>query len=285
MKILYHIALCLMLQGAGRLAGQELMHKASKVDEKKYTKGIDAISIRGEKASISVKGWSGTEVKILLRPVSRNTDKTQAITDLKYIRYEAVQEGSQLVVTNSFEGELEKINSNLSMEIEVLAPFSMPVQITNLYGPVLIENFATVTANVSFGSLSLANISSDCSLTARYADIGLNSISGKLVIKAEKSDIRAKALGGTSVIECSYGEANLDLAPYGQLHVNAYRTGLTVEVDVYEDYSYRLEAKNGYVYLPQGKQIRDKVVDIQHAGASRLVDLNTSYCDINIITK
>ncbi len=285
MKILNYIALCLILQGAGNLAGQELLHKASKVDERTYVKGISKISIRGEKASVSLQGWNRSEVKVLLRPVSRNTDKEQAIADLKYIRYDAIQEGNLLVITNSFEGELEQFTSNLSMEIEVLVPFSMPAQITNLYGPVQIENLASVSANVSFGSLSLTSISSNCSIAVRYSDIELNSISGKLDIKAEKSDIRAKTLSGTSTINCSYGEAHLALVSNGNLAVKAYRTGLTVEVDVFEKFRYLLDAKGGNINLPQGKKIRDKVVNIQPAGASGQIDLSTSYCDISIITK
>jgi len=285
MKIPFLLFLGLMLQFAGELAGQELMHKASRLEEKNYSKGVSSVSIRGEKASVSVRGWNGSEVKVIFRPVSRNSDKRLAIADLNYIRYLAVQEGEKLVISNTFEGEMDKITSNLSIEIELMVPVSMPVQVTNLYGPVIMGNLATAKANVSFGSLSLNNISSSCQIEVRYTDIELQSISGKMELKAGKSDIRARGLGGESAIDCSYGKVELALAPNAQVVVRAYRTAISVEVHEPDQYSYRLEAKQGSIFLPQAQPIKNNMVDIQHPGVSGKLDLSTSYCDISIITK
>jgi hypothetical protein len=58
------------------------------------------------------------------------------------------------VIRNSFRGQLEQITSNLSIVIEIFMPSSVPAEITNLYGPVESGNLASMTANVSFGSLA-----------------------------------------------------------------------------------------------------------------------------------
>ena len=285
MKIFHYIALCLILLSAGNLAGQEVIHKASGSIEKTFGKGISEVTVYGEKASVSVKGWGGSEVKVLLRPVSRNRNKEQAIADLKYIHYYVEKEGDRLVIRNSFKGKLEQITSNLSMEIEVLMPTSIPVDITNLYGPVEIENLASVSANVSFGSLSMTDIRSTCSITTRYSDIKLTSIHGRLVINAEKSDIRATALSAATEISCSYGKAELELAGTGLLTVKGYRTTVDITVDDFEKYRYSLKAPQGKINLPQGKQIRNEPVEIQPPSPAGLIDVTTSYCDITISTK
>lgn len=285
MKMFHYIALCLILQGAGNLAGQEVIHKASGSAERTFGKGISGVTVYGEKASVSVKGWSGSEVKVLFRPVSRNRDKEQAIADLKYIHYYVEKEGDRLVIRNSFKGKMEQITSNLSMEIEILMPASLPADITNLYGPVEIDNIASVSANVSFGSLSMTDIRSTCSITTRYSDIKLTSIHGRLVINAEKSDIRATALSAATEISCSYGKADLELTGTGPLVIKGYRTTVDVTVNEFEKYQYNLKAPQGKINLPQGKQIRNGPVEIQHANPAGLIDVTTSYCDITISTK
>ena len=285
MKIFYFIALCLVLQGAGSLAGQETLHKASRVDERSFGKGISRITVYGEKASVTVKGWSGSEVKVLLRPVSRNRDREQAIADLKYIHYSAEKENDNLVVRNSFKGKLEQITSNLSMEIEIYMPASLPAEITNLYGPVEISNLACATAVVSFGSLKITNISTECRVTTRYSDMELNSIRGVLLVNGEKSDILATDLTAATTINCSYGEADLGVSGTGPFTVKGYRTAVEIIVKDFDDYSYSLKAPHGTIKLPDGRQIRNEPAEIRHANAAGFVDVTTSYCDITVSTK
>ncbi len=285
MTILRYISLCLILLATGNVAGQGTVNKASRVEEKTFAKEISRVSVYGEKASVSVKGWSSTEVKVLLRPVSRNLDKEQAKDDLKYIQYYAEKEGDRLVIKNSFKGKLEQITSNLSMEIEVFMPASVPVEVTNLYGPVVISSIAGVTANVSFGSLSVTDISSMCSITARYSNIELTSAGGNIDIKSEKSDIRARALSATTTIDCSYGTADLEFTGTGLLLVKGYRTTVTVSVDEFEKHRYSLEARQGKVILPGSRQAGSGPLEINHPGTAGLIDLTTSYCNLTISTK
>ncbi|HNT94396.1 MAG TPA: hypothetical protein PKJ71_11945 [Bacteroidales bacterium] len=285
MKILYCIALCLAFQGAGSLAGQEILHKASGTDERSFTKGISMITVFGEKASVTIKGWSSSEVKVLLRPVARNRNRDQAIADLKYIRYSAETEGNKLVVRNSFKGQMEQITSNLTMEIEIYMPHSVPAEITNLYGPVDIMNLNTVTAIVSFGSLKVDKISSECMITTRYTDMELSSIRGVLVVNAEKSDILTTDLNASTTINCSYGEAAIGLAGKGPFTVRGYRTAIEINVENFENYSYNLKAPHGRVLLPEGEEAGSEAVELTHRAPAGLIDVSTSYCDITISTK
>ncbi|HCM60333.1 MAG TPA: hypothetical protein DIS74_08185 [Bacteroidales bacterium] len=285
MKILQYMAMSLVLLGTWDLAAQEVMQKASRTDERSFGKEISEVHVYGEKASVTVKGAAVSEVKVLLRPVSRNRRKEQAAADLKYIRYSAEKEGDILVIRNSFRGEPEPVSSNLSMEIEIIMPSSLPVKITNLYGPVEVSNLASVTANVSFGSLRLSDISSATGVTARYSDLELTSIQGRLDLRLEKSDILAKALGAATVINCSYGRADIELAGSGPLVVKGYRTTVNVSVDEPEKYQYTLKAPQGRIITSDGKQYRNQPVDIIPRVPAGLVDVTTSYCDITIAKK
>lgn len=285
MKILQYVAMSLVLLGTCNLSAQEVMQKASRTDERSFGKGISGVHVYGEKASVTVRGADVNEVKVLLRPVSRNRIKEQAAADLKYIHYSAGKEGDILVIRNSFRGELEQITSNLSMEIEIIMPSSLPVKVTNLYGPVEASNLTSVTADVSFGSLRLTDISSATGVTARYSDLELTSIRGKVDIRAEKSDILTKALGAAAVISCSYGTAVIELLGSGPLVVKGYRTTVNISVDEPEKYQYTLKALQGRITMADGKQYRNQPVEINPEFPSGLVDVTTSYCDIKIAKK
>jgi len=285
MKIHLHMALTLFMLTSSSLAGQDMVHKASGVDERSFGKGVSRVSVYGEKASVIVKGWSSPEVKVVLRPVSRNSDRDKAVADLKYIQYYAEKEGDRIVIRNSFRGELEKITSNLSIVIEVFMPSSVPAEITNLYGPVVISSLADVTASVSFGSLAITDVSSTCTLTARYSNTELISIRGTLDINSEKSDIRARALSAATSIKCSYGRADLDFEGTGPLTVKGHRTTVEINVDDFRRYSYNLNAPQGKVILPGGVQAEKDKAEIRHPGNAGMIDVTTSYCDITITTK
>jgi len=285
MKILQYMTLSLVLLGTCDLAAQEVMQKASGSDERSFGKGISAVSVYGEKASVTVRGAAVSEVKVLLRPVSRNKNKEQAVADLKYIHYSAEKEGDILVIRNSFRGELEQITSNLSMEIEIIMPSSLPAEITNLYGPVEAANLASVTAIVSFGSLRLTDISSSTAITARYSDMELTSVRGKADIEAEKSDIMMMATEAATVINCSYGKADIELTGYGPLIVKGYRTTVDISLDEPDKYQYALRASQGRVIMYDGKQYRNQPVEIKPLNPAGLIDVITSYCDITIAKK
>lgn len=285
MKILQYMAMSLVLLGTCDLTAQEVIQKVSRTDERSFGKGISGVRVYGEKASVTVRGAAVSEVKVILRPVSRNRSREQAAADLKYIRYSAGKEGDILVISNSFGGEPEPVSSNLSMEIEIIMPTSLPVKITNLYGPVEVSNLASVTANVSFGSLRLTDISSATGVTARYSGLELTSIRGKVDLMSEKSDILMKDLGAATVINCSYGTADIELAGSGPLTVKGYRTTVNISVDEPEKYQYTLKAPQGRIIMSDGKQYRNQPVDIIPRFPEGLVDVTTSYCDITIAKK
>lgn len=285
MKILRHIILALLLLASGSLAGQDMVHKASGAYERSFGKSVSRVSVYGEKASVTVKGWSSPEVKVVLRPVSRNSDREKAVADLKYIKYYVEKEGDRLVIRNSFMGKLDQITSNLSIVIEIFLPSSVPAEITNLYGPVVISNLNDITATVSFGSLAITDVGSECIITARYSDMELTSLRGSLAVRSEKSDILARELSAASTLDCSYGTASLEFSGTAPLTVKGHRTTVEINVDDFRRYSYNLNAPQGKVILPGGGQAEKDKAEIRHPGNAGLIDVTTSYCDITITSK
>lgn len=285
MKLLHHIVLTFVILWTCNLTGQEVIQKASRSDLRSYGKEIKMVSVFGEKATVTVRGADVTEVKVLLRPVSRNSDREKAAADLKYINYSVEKEGDRLIIRNFFRGNPGQITSNLSMDIEIVMPHSVQAVITNLYGPVKISNIALVNATVSFGSLHLTGISSESIIKARYSDMELEAVCGKLEITSEKSDINVAALDAATVINCSYGTAELETAGPGPLIVRGYRTTVNIMADEPGKYQYNLRSAQGTIIMPDGKQYRNQPVEVTPLSPAGLIDVTTSYCDITIAKK
>lgn len=285
MKILRVISFILVLMNFNELMPQEVIHKAFLEKEKLFGQEIKEITIVGEKASISVRGWNGNHIKTILRPVARNMDKDIAISDLKYIGFYADQEGDKLVVRSFFKGNAEKVKSNLSIEIEMLVPNGIPLAITNFYGSVIVENIFNADVDVSFGSIKMKDIKQSGRIVSRYSDIEGINMNGMLDIHSEKSDIILKGLNAATEVSSSYGKAEIELIGNSPVTIHGFRTTIEIGVDDFEKFNYRLSAREGEIILPYRNYNKMETLEINNPGAGNLVDISTSYCDISITTK
>ncbi|MEZ5070232.1 MAG: hypothetical protein R2751_04490 [Bacteroidales bacterium] len=247
------------------LAGQDPIHKASRQEVQTFSRDMEGVLVQGEKAVVTVKGWDRDQVQVTLRPVARNQEAARAAADLRFVQYAVGREANTLVIRNSFRGEgLDKITSNLSMEIEILLPETLPVSVTNLYGPVNATGLGDLELSVSFASAALTDISGTCAVKARYATIDIAGVGERLEVDAEKSDIRARDLPRQTRIRCSYGSAWLDAGRRSQdIAVEASRTPVDLRIGANRRYDYDLTALHGTIYLPSGP-VAGKETLVQH---------------------
>ena len=286
MKLIRNILLFLTLLGVSEAYGQELVHKVSKEISDNFDQEIQEVHVRGEKASVTVSGWSKDYIQVNLKPISRNTSKKEAISDLKFIRYEAYMEGKNLLIKNSFKGKNEKISSNLSMEIEILMPGAIPIQISNLYGPVKATELSNIKLDVSFGHIAIAHISGYASITARYSNMTISRALGALHIQAEKSDINADGIDAMTSITSKYGKADLKLSASDQsLRMDAYRTEVKIEVDAFEEFNYSLSTTYGTISTPGFSSEKKEKLQISHDENNKDIEVSTTYSDITIASK
>ena len=286
MKILKIIALILAFAMVSESQGQEMIHKVSREQNRSFDQDIEGIQVRGEKASVSVSGWNRDYVSVVLRPVSRNIVKSDAIAELKIIKYSAQLEGKELIIRNSFSGNKGKISSNLSMEIEIRMPSSLPIHIKNLYGPVEASGLSNINLEVSFGQITLSEISGYAFVRSRYTDIEISKATGSVSIEAEKSDINAIEINALTQITSKYGKTEIELTQEGQaLSIDAYRTEVRIMVQAFEDYNYKLNSTHGAIHLPSSDEIKREGFEIHHSKRNKNIEISTTYSDITIAAK
>jgi Toastrack DUF4097 len=286
MKLIRYILLVLTLLGVSESYAQELVHKVSKEQSENFDQEIKQVLVWGEKASITVSGWSKDYIQVHLKPISRNVSKKEAISDLKFISYDALVEGNNLVIKNSFKGSNEKISSNLSMEIQIMMPGAIPIEISNLYGPVSAKELSNIKLDVSFGHITLADISGYASLNSRYSNMNISRALGALHIQAEKSDINAEDLDAKTNITSKYGKADIELSASNQsLSMEAYRTEVKISVDAFEDFNYRLSTTHGSINTPGRSSEKKESFQLSHKEKNKDIEISTTYSDITIASK
>jgi len=286
MKICKHILLIIMLLYAFETIAQEVVQKVSKPENKRFDQKIDKLLVMGEKASITVVGWSNNYISVKLTPISRNANKSIAITDLKFIKYSASIENNQLVVKNSFEGENEKISSNLSIEIEISVPNATPVVVKNLYGTVKLMSLTHVNTEVSFGKIILDKISGNSTIHSRYSDITLNDILGTINITAEKATIEATSIDATTKIESQYGKIVFDARSNHQsIQIKSQRTEAIITVDNFKRFNYKLSTTFAKIKIPDKDLGKELNYSMLYADKNKLIEIITTYCDITITNK
>ncbi len=79
-------------------------------------------------------------------------------------------------------------------------PRVIPIQISNLYGPVKATELSNIKLYVSFGHIALADISGYLSITSRYSKMTISRALGALQIQAEKSGINADGIDAMTSI-------------------------------------------------------------------------------------
>src|SRR4051812_46848850 len=83
--------------------GQNSIQVVTKTIEKSlpYVKG-NTLSIKGEKATIEIKGWNENYIKVKLKLISKHPDRNIAQSELKYLKYSITQENNISKISNYF---------------------------------------------------------------------------------------------------------------------------------------------------------------------------------------
>lgn len=276
-------------------SGQTNIQVVTKTIEKNipYTKG-NILSIKGEKATIEIKGWNENYIKIKIKLIAKHPDRNIAESELKYLKYSITQENNVSRISNYFLSTSiyeSKVNSNLKCQYEIYAPTSCPVTIVNKFGDININNMNT-TFDISqeLGNTTLNNIKGEIKLKSSYGDIKADNIDVIFNCKAEKADIDLENVSGTFSIESDYGKINI--SPKGTIkgiNINSSKTEVTLNVNKMEQFNYKLSTYFSEINLPTDlmskvtKNIASKsTFDLQQSANAPMVMIATSFSPVSI---
>lgn len=217
-----------------------------------------AILIRGEKASITVKEWTKPEVKVILKLISKHTDKAVAEKELNYMRYmlEKTKDGIYLKNYFAIKKGTDKVNAKLKAEYEIFVPAKSDLDIKNSYGNVSIKDIeGKITLDVEYGNINLQNLKGTLKIKSYFGDITGEKTDATFFGKINHSNITLVDMKGTYNIEGVYGEVSL--TPQNKLtklEIKITNGDVTLETGDFKKYNYSLESTFGDIKLPPGNK-------------------------------
>lgn len=244
------------------------------------------LSIKGEKSTISIKGWDNNYVRLRLKLISKNINREKAEENLSDIHYN-IENLEKKVITLSNYYVNSNIESILQVEYEIMIPNNVSLEIKNLYGLVHVANLKSyLNLEVNFGQVFLDNLKGEIVIKSKYADITANNINTSFEIISDKADIELTNISGSYQFNCNYGRVSLEsLNQVKRIEINAKKTGVNLILDQFEQYNYNLSTTYDKVKVPIKYQLesgsKNKYIKVFKQGNSE-ISITTTFSPIII---
>ncbi len=175
--------LCLWLLGPrSLLLAQQRVQVVTKTVEKQfdYQPG-ETLRLEGEKAAITVTGWQGKKVKVILKLIAKAPAQETARRELDFQRYILEKRKEVIHLKNYFvlpKGQ-KALHAILLAEYEVWVPYQATIAITNTYGNVQVTKKGGRThIDLKYGNTTLAEVEGVGHYNSYFGDFTAKNISG-----------------------------------------------------------------------------------------------------------
>lgn len=286
---------CLLLI-ALLMTGLESAAQQDEIVSKVITKTIpmtasDQFSIFSEKADIRVTGWENNFSEVRITFSASHRDRSKATAELDYMRYSLAREKNNIELRNAFDlpFNVNRIDSKLSVLIEVKFPVKGQLWLTNKYGTVDLNGLSgEINAAFSFCDVFLRNITASMLLEPTYSEVRGNISSASFTCKSDKSDMNLELKGGKYTFNASLGEIDLEIDGVAALDIKGSRTDIKVRTESVKQYNYDLNARGDKIFIDDvfGDLVRQEhkdtrlLVNVGHSKPS--ITIHTTYSPITI---
>lgn len=219
----------------------------------------DFVEIKGEKSNMTIDTWDKREVKVILKIVSKNSDKILAEKELQYMKYFLDKTGHKIELTNYFliPNNAPKVSSNIKAEYEIWIPKESPVSIKNYYGKISVKNIIErITVTNAYGSINLNNVKGKIIIKANFSDVTGDNIVGTVTADVDHSDLTLNKINGDFKIKADFGSIFLsELSKTTTIEIGAAKGDTEIGVNDFKDFNYNLMCEYGEIKLPEDGQL------------------------------
>jgi hypothetical protein len=241
------------------LTGYNLAAQQSETVTKTVTRQLplspeDVLNVVGEKATIHIKGWDKDYAALKITFHATHGSKKMAAQELEFMHYAITREKNNIEIRNAFilPSATDYIRSKLEVVIELSVPAAGRLSVSNKYGNAdLRELSGKINIILEFSDLDLNNISGTLAMKCAYSEVhGQNISVSSLTCEDEKSQIFMDASTGSLLFNSKHSDLDLTLKTIRSLKIESSRTNITINPENFALYNYRLENKEGKIYLP-----------------------------------
>lgn len=254
-----------------------------------YTPG-DTLKILAEKANVNITTWSGNEVSVIIRLISKHKKKEIAESELQYLNYEIRSEKGVHTLSNFFatDGTFKSVKGVLTCSYELKIPQSMAVDLSNRYGMVSISGLsAKLKATIQFVELQLTECIGEQEIQAFFGEVTTSDGGGTLSLNLQKTDVELVDFKGKARVKASYGKVGVSGDEVRSFSLIGERTAVSLLFSNPKAYNYDLKTTFSKIKLPD-------MLDFEAQSANEFkkefsqgnpnIRINTTYSPIQLNT-
>ena len=287
--IVYWLLLLLLFAQYG--VAQTKVQVVSKTIERELT-DVNRLVINVNKAYLVVKGWNKPSVGLTVRFVAKHPDRAVAEREVDYLSYDLRTQNGVAELTNRYTipQTSGKLQSTLSVTLELLVPQRCAVAITSSFGDMDLSDLAgEVNVKYEFGKLTINNVTGKTTATSAYGDLEATNTAGQLTLKTEKANVLLRGLSGNATLQCRYGKLTIRPdADLSALTVTATRTDILLLPRRYDDFRYDVRNTYADILVPEalreslGKFVNKAVFDYEPNPRKPLIRIDNTYSPISM---
>lgn len=281
----------LLLLLAQYTLAQTKVQVVSKTIERELT-DVNRLVINVNKADLVVKGWSKPGVGLTVRFVAKHPDRAVAEREIDYLSYDLRTKNGTAEITNRYTipQSAGKVQSGLSVTLELLVPQRMALAITSSFGDLDLSDLGgEVSVKYEFGKLRINNLTGKTTATSAYGDLEASNTAGQLTLKTEKANVLLRSLSGNANLQCRYGKLTIRPdADLSALTVTAARTDIMLAPRRIDDFRYDLRNTYADILVPDAlreslsKFANKAVFDYEPNPRKPLIRIDDAYSPISV---
>ncbi|MEL6560288.1 MAG: DUF4097 family beta strand repeat-containing protein [Bacteroidota bacterium] len=291
--IRYHMLTMLLYLGVIVIASaQTKVEVLTKTVEKNfgYIPG-NTIKVIGESARINVTGWDRSEVKVVIKLISKGLTKKEAEVELEFQKFLIKTFDEEHVIKNFLliPNELKELKTIQETEIQVFVPFQAMLYVENQYGETSMNNLEQkFKVKSEYGYIELSQVDGDFELESNFGDLLIGNASGEMKLTLHLTKTTVDNFNGKANIKSNLGDVSIKrLTTSSSVKVNSTKSDVRLEIDSIDDYSWFVKSKYGALKAPslflKYNEAKSGVKLEYGSAAKPKVTVTTDFGEIDII--
>ena len=239
---------------------QEITVKViSKTVEKTFTwKPTDKVKIEGEKAKLSIKGWEGNEVKVIMKQISKARTQQVAEKELAYQRYIFDYKKGTIYIKNYFAipKGTQQMESIQKVEFQIWIPRKTELEVYNNYGNTHLERLSgSLRLNTKYGNIDLNNYSGSANVKSYFGDLTVTDFAGSLHTDSNHTLTILSKMAGDVEIQSILGDVIVTYSEkMNRCKVLASKADVTINHINWKTAFVQLATTHGDLLLPNAQE-------------------------------
>ena len=291
-RVIYHIPLIILLSmGTSFVTAQTKVEVITKTVEKSFVyKSGYSLQVNGKSAKITLSGWEGTGIKVVMKLISKGLTANVAKKELEYQKYALDEINKSIVIRNYLllPRGLDELSTIQETEIQIYVPNNIIIDVKNAFGETDFNNISgQLSIENEYGDVFINDFRGPVDVKSFFGDLKVNAFSGALILDISHTETTISGFSGSAKINTNLGNVSIrNLGEISAFKVIGEKADIGLEVSDVDQYSWNIRSKYGEIDAPSAmtkgiKSIRNAKLEYGNQGLPS-IQVTTDFGKIEI---